>query len=55
MPFKTGLDQDQQSIHQREYNKTMLEIDELKQNYIEAGGTDPNYLISVNNLQNHYQ
>lgn len=55
MPFKVQMTKEQENVHRIEYNKTITELEDLRQEYIQSGGTDPNYLVSLNNLERHYR
>ncbi|CAD8171464.1 unnamed protein product [Paramecium octaurelia] len=55
MPFKLNMTKEQESAHKVEYNQTLAEIDKIRKDYIQSGGTDPNFLISVNNLERYYK
>lgn len=49
------MTKEQENVHRIEYNNTITELEDLRQEYIQSGGTDPNYLISLNNLERHYR
>lgn len=37
-----------------EFRQNMADLNKLRKDYIEAGGTDPDFLINLDNLQEFY-